>query len=106
MKNTTNNHSSEPILYANSDSLLKNPPNLFVSTKRSDYDNIPYISAESIKPLHVAVLSMSETLTRLLKMWTAYIESERSTVSYEQLDAEFSIIRTAYLKAKAQAERT
>jgi hypothetical protein len=106
MTNTTNDPTPNPILYASPNSLKWAIPTISVTFKPTALNTIPYISAESTKPLHVAVLSMSDTLTKLLKMWTAYIESEHSTVSYEQLDAEFSTIRTAYLKAKAQAERT
>jgi hypothetical protein len=103
---TNNQH---PILYASPNSLRWDLPTVSVTFKPTAINTEPYISAESTKPLHVAVLSMSETLTKLLNLWTAYSAidgNQESLDAYSVLDAEFSTIRTAYLKAKAQAERT
>jgi hypothetical protein len=109
MTNTTNSRAPDPILYANSDSILRKPPTILVTSKPTGLYTIPHISAESTKPLHVAVMSMSDTLTKLLNLWTTYstIDGKQESLdAYSALDAEFSTIRTAYLKAKAQAERT
>lgn len=100
---------SNTIIYANAESLREECVTLLVTSKPTDVNTIPYISAESTKPLHVAVISMSDTLTRLLNLWTEYSDiatAGNSAKTYNKLDAEFSSIRTAYLKAKAQAERT
>ena len=98
------NKPQHPILYANADSLIRNPPSLVVTNYPTTINSIPYIPAESTKPLHVALLAMSDTLTRLLNLWTEYSDINASSVNvkiYEKLDAEMSAIRTAYLKAKS-----
>ena len=107
---SANYNNQYPMLYANADSLRQNPPSLVVTVEPTPINKIQYLPAESTRPLQVAVLSLSATLTRLLNLWTDYsgkMEDINAVdeAAYEKLNAEFSTLRTAYLKAKTKGRQ-
>lgn len=95
----------ERVLYANPTILATSATNLILSSTKTETHTVPFIPAESVKPLQVAMVNFSNTLVSLLHLWTAVEADVTDTAAWDKLSSAFGDVRTQYLAAKAKAEQ-
>lgn len=99
--------SSDRVLYANPTILATDASNLILTAKKTENHTVPFIPADAVKPMQVALLNATNALITAMHLWTEYqnaVENEDGTGQYEKLSAFFSDIRTKYLQAQAKAQ--
>jgi len=96
---------TERILYANPVILATDTTNLILSSKKTETHTVPFIPADCVKPLQVAVVNSTNALVTALNLWTQY-ESDDAVEAemFDKLAKFFSDIRTKYLQAQAKSQ--
>jgi hypothetical protein len=93
---------SDRILYANPAILATDATNLILTAKKTETHTVPFIPADSVKPLQVALINSTNALVTAMHLWTEY--ERDSFTATPKLAAFFSDIRTKYLQAQAKAQ--
>lgn len=96
---------SDRVLYANPAILATDATNLILTAKKTETHTVPFIPADSAKPIQVALINATNALITAMHLWTAYEEGgDTHEEPREQLTKFFSDIRTKYLQAQAKAQ--
>jgi hypothetical protein len=95
---------TDRVLYANPVMLATDASNLILSTKKTETHTIPFIPADTVKPMQVALILATNTLVMALNLWTKYESGDTKEVgAFDNLTKFFSEIRTRYWEAQAKA---